>query len=215
MDASSKLICAIDPGIDGAIIIIDGNGKNPLMWVMPSNEIKLKAKTKQGNPKIHHALDLGRIRRILIGTEGEEERDRVDHVFIEKQQPMTKPQMSRCPRCGIPVAMTQAQGIISTFNTGRNVGLLEGMVAGLNIPYTLVPALTWHAKMFKGVMGSDSKAKALVVAEQLFPGVDKRRSVKGRIPHDGICDALVLGEFGRRALSGSSDFYVEDPELGF
>ncbi len=220
-DLSAKLLCAIDPGNNGAIVILDGNGKNPLMWVMPTIEVTLKGKTPAGNKRVSHELDLSVIRQILIGiwTKGDEtdgyDRDRVSHVFIEKQQPMTKPQIKRCPKCGIPVETTQAQGIISTFNTGRNFGLLVGLVAGLKIPYTIVPAATWHAKMLKGVMGADSKAKALVIAEQLFPGIDKRRSAKARIAHDGICDALVLGEFGRRVLSGSSDFYVEDEALGF
>lgn len=213
----SKLICAIDPGSDGAIIIFDEKGQNVLTWVMPTIEIKMKTKTKSGNPKIHTALELGTIRRILIGSEPADAlRDPVSHVFIEKQQPMTKPKINRCPRCSTPVGQTQAQGIISTFNTGRGAGLLEGMVAGLSIPYTLVPALTWHAQMFKGVMGADSKAKALVVAQQLFPNVDLRRSEKGRVPHDGKCDALCIGEFGRRILLGSKGFYIDyDETLGF
>ena len=44
----------------------------------------------------------------------------------------------------------------------------------------------------------DTKLTSKKAAMRLFPGVDFRKSDRAKIPHDGICDACCLSEFGRR-----------------
>jgi hypothetical protein len=198
----AKSLVGIDPGLSGGIVFLpqDGVGE-PKRFVMPVIEIKGKGKVKT-----KHEYNLGAIRQMLV-------ENGATHVFVEKQQPMTKPQIQRCGKCGTIVNTTQAQGIISTFQTGRGFGLLEGLLAGMQLRYTIVAPQSWQPKMLGGIPGADSKAKARVVAGQLFPGLDLRANDRCRVPHEGITDALLIAVFGERILGISR--YVEDPELGF
>lgn len=199
--ARSQTVAGIDPGLAGGIVFLSQNGDEPKRFVMPVIEIPGKGKVKT-----KHEYDLGTIRRLLV-------EHNASHVFIEKQQPMTKPQVKRCHKCGTIVETTQAQGIISTFQTGRGFGLLEGLLAGMQLRYTVVPPQTWQPKLLGGIPGADSKAKARVVAGQLFPGLDLRANERCRTPHEGITDALLIAVHGERTLGLSR--YTEDPELGF
>ena len=44
----------------------------------------------------------------------------------------------------------------------------------------------------------DTKATSLLAATRLFPNTDFRASDKCKKPHDGIIDSLLMAEFGRR-----------------
>jgi len=43
-----------------------------------------------------------------------------------------------------------------------------------------------------------SKELSPVICSNLFPEVDLRRNTRSRVPHSGICDALLLAEYGLR-----------------
>lgn len=98
----------------------------------------------------------------------------------------------------------------SNFQFGRALGILEGLIEGLQLQYVKVSPKTWQAVCFEGVpvikkpgkketgRGSlDTKAMALVAAQRLYPKVDLRRSLKAEKPHDGIIDALLMAHFAR------------------
>jgi hypothetical protein len=44
----------------------------------------------------------------------------------------------------------------------------------------------------------DTKAAALAVVRKLWPTLDLRASERCSVPHDGIVDALLIAEYGRR-----------------
>lgn len=44
----------------------------------------------------------------------------------------------------------------------------------------------------------DTKATSLLAAKRLFPAQDLRKSTKAKVPHDGIVDALLMAEYCRR-----------------
>ena len=52
-------------------------------------------------------------------------------------------------------------------------------------------------KMPKGVK-FDTKAAALKVASQLWPDQDWRKNDRCRVAHDGLVDAALIAEYGRR-----------------
>jgi crossover junction endodeoxyribonuclease RuvC len=103
------------------------------------------------------------------------------HVFIEKAQTMPK------------------QGIASAFNYGRHFGELLGVLVAYSIPHTLVPPATWTRQMHLGCTADKPKGKSLEACQRLFPEVNLIPGKK-RKPHDGIIDALLLAEFGRRQI---------------
>lgn len=96
------------------------------------------------------------------------------------------------------------QGLTSTLQTGKGFGIWLGLLAGLGIPYQVVAAVQWQRKLFTGVKGNlDTKQKSEVIAKRLFPGVDFRKSERSRVAHDGLTDAILIAEYGRRIHSGS------------
>lgn len=97
----------------------------------------------------------------------------------------------------------------SSKTTARSMGLQEGIIEALcvahKLPYTKVPPKTWQKTMFEGLSEMkrgdgkrDTKAMALVIAKRLFPSVNLLATPRSTVPHDGIVDALLLSEFGRR-----------------
>lgn len=185
-------IIGIDNGFTGAIAFIaDGNniiindmpvitvGKKPATKSKPKNENTqqgllepdaVQAK-KRSRPKVRHYLDLRAIKQML-SVEGDK------HVFIEKSQPMSKG--------GKP------QGVTATASYMKAYGQLEGLLVGMNIPYTEVTPQAWKKEMMAG-MGKE-KRNAVIRARQLFP------TTEFLISKDGRADAVLIAEYGRRLL---------------
>lgn len=95
-----------------------------------------------------------------------------------------------------------------TFSFGECYGALQGILVALGIPYHLVPPKTWQREVWTaqdkvyvtrgGKRGVDNKATSVNAAGRLFPGVDLRRTERCRKADDNKCDALLIGEYGRR-----------------
>lgn len=78
----------------------------------------------------------------------------------------------------------------------------------LRIPFMLVQPKEWQAEMFVGVPVQkkatgrrDTKAMALIAVKRLFPDVDLTKSERSEKPHEGIVDALLIGEYTRRRVA--------------
>jgi len=89
-------------------------------------------------------------------------------------------------------------GNSSNFNFGLGKGLLIGLVAGLNIPYTLVNPKQWQKITWEGVTKQkDTKKTSLIAAKRLFPYESFLATKRSRVPHDGIVDAVLIAEYIR------------------
>lgn len=119
-------------------------------------------------------------------------------VWLEKQHPMKK------------------QGLTSTFSTGTGFGVLRGVLAGLQaaglpVVWTIVPARTWQRVMLAGLpknkSGKASSGLAAQVCADIWPDVSLLATRKSRKPHEGLADALVIAEYGRRqsAMTGLAE----------
>ena len=86
------------------------------------------------------------------------------------------------------------QGVTSCFSFGRNFGFILGLLTAFRIPYELVRPQKWK----KEFSCTSDKNTSIEVAQRLFPGIDLRRTPKCQKPHDGICEALLMAEYGRR-----------------
>jgi hypothetical protein len=113
-------------------------------------------------------------------------RPAITHAFIEYSQAMPD------------------QGGVSMWKTGMGYGLNVGLLVGLQIPYTVVRPLTWTRLMFAG-LPKDGKNTTRIVAQRLWPKVDWRANERCRVAHDGLCDAALIAEFGRRTLKGQAN----------
>lgn len=86
------------------------------------------------------------------------------------------------------------QGVSSSFGFGKGFGMWIGILATLEIPYTLVTPQAWKKEIMQGVSDKDA---ARGRAMQLYPQASKELSRKKDI---GRADALLICEYGRRVL---------------
>lgn len=106
-------------------------------------------------------------------------------VFVEKQQAMPK------------------QGVTSVFTCGYNYGVIVAIVHMCRFPYYEVAPRVWAKKVF-GInaagLKSFRKERNIKMATQLFPDANLVTE-RGRKPHDGFADALLLAYYGAHFLS--------------
>ena len=94
------------------------------------------------------------------------------HVFIEQVHAMPK------------------QGVSSMFTFGHAAGVVEGVVAALSLPYTLVTPQHW--KKQAGLIGTDKDA-ARSRAIQLWP---KWKEIHKKIKGQAYADAALIARYG-------------------
>lgn len=106
------------------------------------------------------------------------------HIFIEHAQAMPK------------------NGSVAMFNYGCGFGYLIGVCAHAGYPFTLVKPRQWQKVMHQGAdQSADPKDRSAQVVHRLFPNVTFKKTPRCTKDHDGMIDALLIAEYGRRALS--------------
>jgi hypothetical protein len=93
----------------------------------------------------------------------------------------------------------------SNFQFGRALGLLEGIVAALDLPYVKVQPKEWQKLAFTGIpkmtvqgkTKADTKGMALIAAKRLFPNTSFLATERSKKDHDGIIDALLLSYYAK------------------
>ena len=86
------------------------------------------------------------------------------------------------------------QGVSSSFAFGQNFGWIIGLLYARAIPTELVNPQKWK-RMFSCTA---DKNTSIIVAERLFPRQSLYATERCRKPHDGIAEALLMAEYGRR-----------------
>jgi len=167
-------ICGIDPGLNGGIIILSEAGHVVARHVMPSIVVK-KSGGRSGSE-----YNLPEIRAALCSC------GKLGHVFVEKVHSMPK------------------QGVASSFTFGVGFGILQGLLAGMQIPFTLVTPQSWQKAMFESMAKNDTKGTAALVCSRRWPTVDFKATAACRKAHDGLCDAALIAEYGRRTLCSAT-----------
>lgn len=89
------------------------------------------------------------------------------------------------------VGAMPGQGVSSMFTFGHAAGVVEGLLQGLGVPYTLVTPQAWKRRA--GLIGSD-KDSARSRAIQLYPGV-RILDLKGK--GQAVADAILIARFGQ------------------
>jgi crossover junction endodeoxyribonuclease RuvC len=79
---------------------------------------------------------------------------------------------------------------------GANYGRILAVLTLLDIPVRQVTPAAWTKKLLPGHKGAD-KGPHIALCKQLFPSLEL--VMPGcRKPHDGIADAALIAEYGRR-----------------
>ena len=92
------------------------------------------------------------------------------------------------------VSAMPGQGVTSMFSFGRNYGQWEGAIAALACETHHVTPQRWKKAMLADA--AKGKEAARMKALQLFPYLAEELRLK---KHDGRAEALLIGEYGRRA----------------
>ena len=90
------------------------------------------------------------------------------------------------------------QGVTSMFNFGKSFGYILGVLDACSIETKLVSPQKWK-KEFN--LDSD-KQKSIDTAKKLFPDVNLFRTNRCKKEHDGMAEALLIAEYGRRKEIG-------------
>ena len=95
------------------------------------------------------------------------------------------------------------QSAQSGFSTARGFGNLEGMLACLGVAYTAIRPQQWSPSYDHGVTEKKlSKRYALIkksrarIAQELYPGIDMKRTPQCKNPDSGLVNALLIADFG-------------------
>ncbi|MFW4884437.1 hypothetical protein ACOAOW_11510 [Pseudomonas aeruginosa] len=91
------------------------------------------------------------------------------------------------------VGAMPGQGVSSMFTFGHAAGVVEGILQGLGIPYTLVTPQSWKKRA--GLIGSDKDA-ARSRAIQLYPTL---RELDTKCRGQAIADAILIARHGESA----------------
>lgn len=145
----------IDPGAFGAVAILDKDSRELVIIDMPT------LKVKRG-PRVVNQVDGHMLADALRGHATAD-----TSALIEKVHAMP------------------GQGVSSMFSFGRAAGIVEGVLAGLSIPFELIPPATWTKSMrtFGGKDGSRQRA------QELFPDY---AHLFARKKDDGRAEAALL-----------------------
>jgi crossover junction endodeoxyribonuclease RuvC len=153
------LIAGIDCGVKGAIAWLSSDGHLIEVLDLPVAEIKVGKAIRR---RLVPAL-LGE----LLTAQGRTPA----HVFVES------------------VSSRPGEGAVGAFAFGRGFGQIEGLLAGLGIPFTLVTPGVWKKRM--GVPADKGSCRAR--ACQLWPGAAGRFA---RCRDDGRAEAAQIGLYG-------------------
>ena len=92
------------------------------------------------------------------------------------------------------------QGVVSMFNFGQNYGFIQGVLKAYGIPYELVTPQKWK----KEFSCTSDKNTSIEVCKRLFPNVYLKATSRCKKDHDGMAEALLIAEYGRRHYNGES-----------
>jgi len=174
-----KSFGGIDPGKDGGLAVIRPDGSVEFYGV-PLATVELSTKTKLGNKKTRRVYLPAEMLRLVRDA-------RLDHVTIEKVQPMP------------PIRGSFRQtGTVSAFSTGEGWGMWQMLLAALEVSHQVVHASHWKAELMRGL--PKTKEAVIPFAQQLYPrAAGDLRGPKGALLIDRA-DALLLAHFGKLGL---------------
>lgn len=127
-------------------------------------------------PLKNKEVDFYAVRKIL-------KRDADAHVFLER-------------------AYGGQMGSSGAFNYGRGFAALEIAVMTCKNPVTYVEPAKWCKVMHSGISSDlKPKVKSIKAIERLLPKLCKKvpKNKNGKM-HEGVVDALLIAEYGRRSL---------------
>ena len=100
-----------------------------------------------------------------------------------------------CIACLEHVGAMPNQGVTSMFNFGCSFGFIQGVLSAYHIPFELVRPQKW-----KKEFSISGKNESIDVCQRFFPEVGLLPTERGKVPSDGMAEALLMAEYARRKM---------------
>jgi len=79
---------------------------------------------------------------------------------------------------------------------GHGLGIIEGILTGLNITFLQPTPKTWQKVAWGGIpRAKDTKQTSVQAASILFPDEKFLATKRSRKPHDGLVDAALIAYY--------------------
>jgi crossover junction endodeoxyribonuclease RuvC len=91
------------------------------------------------------------------------------------------------------VSPMPGEGTVSAFTFGRSVGIVQGVLHALRIPFEMVTPKSWKKAMMPGA--AKDKGQSIVVVKRLLPSASDWIKLQS---HHGRSDALLIALYGLR-----------------
>ena len=137
------IFVGIDPGLSGAVALIDGD------VVQLADAPSWSVEAKKG---VRHEYNVNGMVELITGA----------ILRVENRVSITAGLES--------VHSMPDQGVASSFKFGVGLGIWQGILAALGIAYQLIPPARWKKALMDG-MGKQKDA-SMIVAQRLFPTAD-------------------------------------------
>lgn len=86
-------------------------------------------------------------------------------------------------------------GVKQAFKFGENFGFVKGTLMALEIPFQEVPPQTWKKEY--SLLKCD-KSQSIKRCKELFPGINLLPTQRCKKESDGMAEATLIAEYGRR-----------------
>ena len=174
----------VDPGLHGGVSTIDPEGTTTAIPI-PTITIQKNGK----NRRTYNHAKLSSIFRNL----GKQD----CFAVLEEQQP--RPVYYKDKQ-----GKEKKQGATSLFSTGCGFCLLKQALVDFKISHEIIPPKDWQ-KTF-GISGNkgNTKKQSIEICKRLFPNLSLLPTPKSRKDSDGLADAALIAEFGRRRHGGET-----------
>lgn len=157
---NNKYILGVDPGASGALAFLREDGVLETIIDMPTVTVKV------GN------TERNRVSAALLVSTLLPYKDKVSLAVIEKVGGITQ------------------QSASASFTFGYACGIVEGVLAGLEFPITLVTPQAWKKRMS---LGSADKGLARQMAMRFWPA---QADLFKRVKDDGRAEAALMAKYG-------------------
>lgn len=159
------IIAGIDPGLKGGIAFYNGHGGDYILEAHRTPTVEVPY-VKKGKKRTRNDMDLNTCRE-LLGNH------KLHHVFLEK------------------VGAMPGQGVTGMFRFGQNLGHWQGLLAGMNLPYTMVTPQAW--KKQAGLIKA-AKGDSVELVRELWP--DNGADFKYKTADEGRAEAALIARYG-------------------
>lgn len=188
---SSPISIGVDPGLRGGMARLEGS--SVLVETIPI----IPGVVRNGKKISRDQYDIPAIKRRIL-----------DWISVYSSPDGSSPtvtvyrhDVSVFVEQSIPLPPNLKAGSLAQFQRGVCRGW-TWLLTALGISHELIHPKTWQTAMLRDTPGKDTKARSILAAQRLFPTVNLRRTARAKKDDDGLTDALLIAEYGRRRRAG-------------